>query len=96
MQGMKTDAEADYIPVPPATMQQPPEIPNTFSDGGLICPTSAHWQIGGLGVFWRVVETTLNGFMYASVAQEAALIDFRYVRLREQSGSGAECQSQAR
>ena len=43
--------------------RQAPEEPNTFSDGGVICPGCKHFQVAGMGVLWpkrRLCEHPLS------------------------------------
>ena len=40
------------LPDPEREEGVPPEDPNTYTDGSLHNPTSRHWQVGGMGIFW--------------------------------------------
>ena len=40
------------LPVPYHEESMPPEEPNAYTDGSLHNPTSRHWQVGGMGIFW--------------------------------------------
>ena len=39
-------------PMPRNEDEMPPEEPNVYTDGSLHNPTSRHWQVGGMGIFW--------------------------------------------
>ena len=46
------------LPLPEKTEEAAPEDPNVFTDGSVHNPTSLHWQVGGMGIWWpkRKVE----------------------------------------
>ena len=37
---------------PEGVSGSPPLEPNAYSDGGVTCPSSEHYRISGMGVFW--------------------------------------------
>ena len=40
------------LPAPEEEDDAPPDKPNVYTDGSLHNPTSRHWQVGGMGIFW--------------------------------------------
>ena len=40
------------LPMPRNEDEMPPEEHNVHTDGSLHNPTSRHWQVGGMGIFW--------------------------------------------